>query len=103
MASSPQETSAEPERRERRRTEGRRATDQPVLGRSRAFIWALCGALVVLFLFFVAIGGINPDDAQTVSIVALVLAVLWLAHSWRRIWSGPTGFVSRPDRERRGF
>jgi hypothetical protein len=101
MESSPQQL--QPDESERRRTGGRRATDQPVLGRSRAFVWALAGALVVLFLFFVAIGGINPKDARAVSIVALVLAVLWLAHSWRRMWSGPTGFVSRPDRERRGF
>jgi hypothetical protein len=29
------------------------------------------------------------------------LAVIWLAHAWRRLYAG--GFVSRPDRERRGF
>jgi cytochrome c biogenesis protein CcdA len=93
---------------ERRRTDrrgapGRRAED---IQRARwhvvwAAIWAILGALVVLYLFLLAIGGINPDNARGVSIAALVVGVIWVAHAWRRLWMG--GFSSRPDRERRGF
>jgi multisubunit Na+/H+ antiporter MnhB subunit len=47
----------------------------------RAAIWALCGAAVVLFVFFAGIGGVDPAEA-------------WVA----------TGVVAvHMDRERRGF
>lgn len=89
---------------ERRQTPGRRAEDRarpPRLSTTRAFVWAFIGSIVVLYLFFVAIGGVDPEEARAATIVILVLALAWLAHSWRRLWAG--GFVSRPDRERRGF
>jgi hypothetical protein len=87
-----------------RRQLNRRADDRarpPRMGTARAFFWALIGSVVVLYLFFVAIGGIDPDEARAATIAILVLALAWLAHSWRRLWAG--GFVSRVDRERRGF
>ena len=89
---------------DRRHMPGRRAEDwarPPRMGTARAFFWALIGSVVVLYLFFVAIGGIDPDEARVATIVILVLALAWLAHSWRRLWAG--GFVSRVDRERRGY
>lgn len=64
-------------------------------------MWAVIGALILVYLFFVAIGGISPSDARVVTIVVAVLAVAWLAHAWRRLSVG--GYVSRTDRERRGF
>ena len=86
---------------ERRTGVGRRQGD--IMGQATpvTFFWALVGALVVLYLFFVAVGGVDPDADSVWTIAALVLAVLWLAHSWRRLWFG--GSSPRHDRERRGF
>jgi hypothetical protein len=87
-----------------RRSGGRRAED-----RRRARVefawaagWAVVGALVVLYLFFVVVGTVDPTEARAASIAVLVLAVAWLAHAWQRVIIRG-GFVSRPDRERRGF
>jgi hypothetical protein len=66
-----------------------------------AALWALCGALVVVYLFFMVLSDKKPGDAPVLSVIALVLAVIWLAHSWRRLYAG--GAISRADRERRGF
>jgi hypothetical protein len=63
--------------------------------------WALLGALVVVYFFFVALGGVEPDDAPVATAIALGLAVLWLAHSWRRVFVGARS--PSADRERRGF
>ncbi len=64
-------------------------------------LWAVCGAAVVIYLFFVVLGSVSPGDAPAASGVALALAVLWLAHSWRRLATDARS--PRPDRERRGF
>ena len=88
-------------RRERRQTEGRRSSDYEGRTTPLTFLWALIGALVVLYLFFVVTGGVDPGDDPAWGIAALVLALLWLAHSWRRLWSG--GASPASDRERRGF
>ena len=66
-----------------------------------ALIWALIGSVVVLYLFFVALDAVDPADAPAASIAVAVLALLWLAHAWRRLYMG--GYSSRLDRERRGF
>ena len=68
----------------------------------RSAFWALCGATVILFIFFAGLGGIDLAEAQVLTIVVAGLAGLWLAHSWRRLWSEDDP-GSRPDRERRGF
>ena len=86
---------------ERRSTPGRRSNDYRGGFTPLTFVMALCGALVVLYLFFVAVGGVDPTDNQGWTIAALVLAVLWLAYSWRRLWAG--GASPSSDRERRGF
>ena len=93
------------ERREgdRREAAGRREEDVRA-ARARtvaAGAWALLGALILLYFFFVAIGGISPSDATPATIVVGVLAVVWLAHAWRRLAAG--GAVNQDDRERRGF
>jgi hypothetical protein len=66
-----------------------------------AALWALVGALVVVYLFFIVLGDKKPGDAPVVSGIVLALAVVWLAHSWRRLYGG--GAISPADRERRGF
>jgi hypothetical protein len=48
--------------------------------------WAACATIVVLFIFFAALGAVQPDDAVELTVVVLVLAVLWLAHAWRGLW-----------------
>jgi membrane protein YdbS with pleckstrin-like domain len=95
---------------ERRESPGRRQDDYvhaPSHLRHRsgftplAAVWALVGAIVVLYLFFVAFGNFKPSQAPAASIAVAVLAVLWFAHAYRRLWAG--GFSHRTDRERRGF
>ncbi len=54
-------------------------------GVAHAF-WAACGAIVVLFIFFAALGAIEPGDALELTIVVVALAALWLAHAWRGLW-----------------
>jgi hypothetical protein len=48
--------------------------------------WATCAALVLLFIFFAALGAFEPGDVLPVTIAAVVLATLWLAHEWRGLW-----------------
>jgi putative flippase GtrA len=67
-----------------------------------AFAIAMCGGLVVLYLFFVAIGTIDIGDAAVATIGAIVLALIWLAAYWYRLKTNAL-VVQRPDRERRGF
>ena len=66
-----------------------------------AALWALCGGLVILFIFFAALGAFDPTEAVELTVAALVLSVLWLAHSWRRLWLEEAS--PRADRERRGY
>src|SRR5581483_6546017 len=86
---------------ERRTSPGRRADDTEGRFAAAPAIWALVGALVVVYLFFVALGNFKPGDAPVATGIALALAVLWLGHSWRRVLRA--GRSPRPDRERRGF
>ena len=88
-------------RPDRRQSPGRRSADYEGRATPLTFLWAAIGALGVLYLFFVAIGGVDPSEEPGWGIAALVLALLWLAHSWRRLWSG--GASPTIDRERRGF
>jgi hypothetical protein len=100
---------AEDERRRRerrsdeRRQELRREEDRrrARLYTVRATVWAILGAAVVLYLFLLAVGGINPDNARIVTAAVALVAVVWVVHAWRRLWAG--GYSSRDDRERRGF
>jgi hypothetical protein len=88
---------------DRRYAGGRRADDAAARRRDNviAVAWAIMGALVVLYLFLLVVDAVNPNKAPAASIAVLVVAVVWVAHAWRRLYAG--GHVSRPDRERRGF
>jgi hypothetical protein len=86
---------------DRRQAPGRRAADYQGRATPLTFLWAVIGALVVLYLFFVVAGGVDPADDPAWGIAALVLGILWLAHSWKRLLTG--GASPAPDRERRGF
>jgi len=67
-----------------------------------AFTFAFCGGLAVLYVFFVIVGAIDVGDAIIATVIALVLALIWLFGFWRRLQTNATT-VQRPDRERRGF
>lgn len=86
---------------ERRRGAGRRATDTEGRFAPVPALWALVGALVVVYLFFVTLGDVRPSKAPVATAIALALAVLWLGHAWRRVLVGARS--PRADRERRGF
>jgi hypothetical protein len=60
--------------------------EHPALDRLAHLFWALCGSLVILFIFVAALGAIDPTEAVEVTTVVLALAVLWLAHAWRDLW-----------------
>ena len=90
-------------REEERRSALRREADRQERMRSMAaFIFAFCGGLAVLYFFFAAIGAVDLGDAIVATIIALILAVIWLVAFWRRLRSDALR-VQRPDRERRGF
>jgi hypothetical protein len=61
-------------------------TAHPVLESVAHAFWALCGTIVVLFIFFAALGAVEPEDAVELTVVVLALAVAWLAHAWRGLW-----------------
>lgn len=107
MSADPAQTTerrGEPDRRaeaDRRNLLGRRATDTEGRFALVPAVWAIAGALVVAYMFFMALGNVKPGDAPVATGIALGLGVLWLVHAWRRLLMGsrsPSG-----DRERRGF
>jgi hypothetical protein len=46
----------------------------------------VCASIVVLAIAIAALAGLEPSDAWPLTAAVLVLAVLWLAHEWRRLW-----------------
>ena len=88
-----------PERREYSRREEDRTQ---LLRTSAAAAMAICGGLAVLFVFFWALGAIDVKDAVAATIVAVVLALIWLAGFLYRHRQEETLLIRR-DRERRGF
>jgi hypothetical protein len=75
----------------------------PRLAGPRSALWAITGAVVVLFAFFLAIGGVDPGDAAAACMIAALLAIAWIAHWWSRSSRGGARLAERGDRERRGF
>lgn len=68
----------------------------------RAALWAMCGAAVVLFVSFAAIGGVDPAEAWVATVVVAVLGLLWAVHAVYSRRLGPPERM-QADRERRGF
>ena len=103
----------EPERRteDRRSTIGlggrrqapRRSADRAKLLRDMAaLVFALCGGLAVVYLFFALFGAIEFDEAATASLIALALGVVWMIGFGYRLRTHAAR-SQRGDRERRGF
>jgi hypothetical protein len=86
-----------------RRQAPRRSADRAkVLRDMAALVFALCGALAVVYLFFAAVGAIDIGEAATASVIALALGVVWMLGFGVRL-RNQAFRAQRPDRERRGF
>jgi hypothetical protein len=86
-----------------RRQAPRRAADRARLLRNMAsLVFALCGGLAIVYLFFAAIGAIDLGEAVTASVIALGLGLVWMIGFGWRIRSQAFR-AQRADRERRGF
>jgi hypothetical protein len=96
--------SPEPPVEERRApTAGRRAEDRQRRFRDiAATLLAFCGGLAVLYLFFAAIGTVDIGDAIVATLIAVGLAIVWVLGAFQR-WRSGAAFVTRRDRERRGY
>ena len=82
---------------------GRRRTEKNEKLRSvAAALLALCGALSIVYFGVAAIGAVDLADAAVASVIAFLLALLWLGGLWQRSRSN-AGYATRGDRERRGF
>jgi hypothetical protein len=88
---------------DRRGTFGRREEDRRARFRDvAATALAICGGLAILYLFFAAVGTVDLGDAIVATVIAIALALVWLAGAYQRYRSGAI-FITRRDRERRGF
>ena len=86
-----------------RRQAPRRAADRTRLLRDMAaLVFALCGGLAVVYLFFAAFGAIDFDEALTASVIAVGLGVVWMIGFGYRLRTNAAR-AQRSDRERRGF
>jgi hypothetical protein len=87
-----------------RRSYIRRAEDRGNLVRTViALLFAICGGLAVIFLFFAAMGAIDFGDALAATVVAIVFGLVWFAGFYYRHRTGEVTLAERRDRERRGF
>ena len=91
-----------------RRSYQRRAEDRAEFIRVAASAaMAICGGLAILFVFFWALGAIDVKNAVAATVVAVVLAAVWLAGLVYRRRSLDVDLeaqrTAKHDRERRGF
>jgi hypothetical protein len=47
------------------------------------FVWAVCGSVVVVYIFLTALGAFEPSDVVELTIAVVAIAALLLAHEWR--------------------
>jgi hypothetical protein len=86
-----------------RREAPRRAADRAkVLRDMAALVFALCGGLAVVYLFFAALGAIDIGEAATASLIALGLGVVWMLGYGVRL-RNQAFRATRADKDRRGF
>ena len=82
---------------------GRRAEDRAQLMRvAIVAVTSICGGLAILFVFFALLGTIDFENAAVSVLVAVVLALVWLAGFWYRHRHESERAVHH-ERERRGF
>ncbi len=67
-------------------------------------LWILILSVIVLFAFFVALGGYSPGQVVGLSLAVVALAVLWIAHAmWESRHRDGRDPATIRNRERRGF
>ena len=89
-------------RMERRRIERRSEDRERLLRVGAAAALAICGGLVVVYIFFWAFGAFSLGEAAAATAVVIALGLLWLGGVYYRFRTGAK-FITRRDRERRGF
>jgi uncharacterized membrane protein YhaH (DUF805 family) len=75
-----------------------------ILETMRETFWVLALAVIVLFVFFVALGALSPSDAVWATAIVGLLTVAWIVHAiveGRHRDRRDRGI--RAARERRGF
>ncbi len=85
------------------RLEQRDPGDRARLRAISALMWSLAGGLVLLFIFFAALGAFDPAEAVGVTIAIAAVGLVWLAHAWPRLRDEGRAPGSQRARERRGF
>jgi hypothetical protein len=87
-----------------RRQASRRREDQTHFLRvGAAAAIAVCGGLVVIYLFFGAIGAVDFVEAAAATLIAVVMATVWIGGYWYRQRNIDARGPATSDRERRGF
>ena len=67
-----------------------------------SLLFAVCGGLAAIFLFFAAMGAVDLGDAVAATVIAVVWALVWFAGFYYRHRTD-AGAAQWRDRERRGF
>ena len=67
-----------------------------------SLLFAVCGGLAFIFLFFAAMGAVDLGDAIAATVIAVVLGLVWFAGFYYRNRT-KADRVQWRDRERRGF
>jgi Na+-driven multidrug efflux pump len=94
---------------DRRSLPDRRQHDRPPRDQTRAArvgiaaVVAIAGGLVLIYVFFGTIGGVDFADAAVATGVAAVLALVWLGGYWYRQRTRHPRGPDAVSRERRGF
>ena len=53
----------------------------------RDAFWPVVGATVLFYIVVAAASGIEPSEAEVLTAVVCLLAVVWTAHAWRSLWA----------------
>ena len=90
----------QPERREYDRREEEHRNLLPAV---ISLLFAVCGGLAAIFLFFAAMGAVDLGDAVAATVIAIVMGLVWFGGFYYRHRTGEVRLAERRDRERRGF
>ena len=67
-----------------------------------SLLFAICGGLAAIFLFFAIMGAIDMGDAIAATVIAIVMGLVWFGGFYYRHRTD-AGRAQWRDRERRGF
>lgn len=69
----------------------------------RDTLWILALAVILMFVFFVALGAFDPGEVMGVTAAVAVLVVAWIVHAYLTRGKGGHDPTTSRARERRGF